>query len=476
MSDSVVRLSPTLTSPTFFTPNDWSANWCGPDEDLGSATPVLISPSLMFTSGKYGGGFLLDPTNLGGVDGQLFPTPKPAAYVHADVCFGDRSNATFGSFAYAAPFVYVECEGHGLVALNVDVSTPSFTPCGSTCPTPNWTTGGTRTYGPPIVAGGAVWVANDGTGLTAYNATTGALIYQSAGFGINRFSTPSEAGGQVFVASHRVIRSFTFATPVPRAYTAVTPNRLLDTRTSGGPLGPGGSRNLTVTGVSAGAVSVVMNVTVTNTTASSFLTVYPAGGGRPPASNLNWTSGKTIANLVEVPLSFWRRCDLLQRGRLGRCRGRPRGLFRHAQRHRRAARRFDAGAHHRHPPGKRAAERQRHSRRPGALSTSRSPARDWSRSTGVSAAILNVTVTNTTARSFLTVWPAGVTRPTASNLNWVAGQTVPNRVIVPVGTGGKVTVYNSMGAADVIVDVSGYFTDSTATGTLFISTRSAPHR
>ena len=93
---------------------------------------------------------------------------------------------------------------------------------------------------------------------------------------------------------------------------------------------------------------------------------------------------------------------------------------------------------------------------------------------GVSAAILNVTATRTTASSVLTVWPAGVSLPTASNLNWNAGQTVPNRVIVPIGAGGKVSVYNASGAADVIVDVAGYFTDATPLGTLFIP--QVPHR
>jgi hypothetical protein len=94
--------------------------------------------------------------------------------------------------------------------------------------------------------------------------------------------------------------------------------------------------------------------------------------------------------------------------------------------------------------------------------------------TGVSAAILNVTATHTTAPGFLTVWRQGSTRPTASNLNWKTGQTVPNRVIVAVGATGKVSVYNSSGAVDVIVDVSGYFTDATAAGKLFIP--QVPHR
>jgi len=207
MSDSIVRVSPTLTAPTYFQPNDWQANWCGPDSDLGSASPVLISPTLMFSAGKHGGGFLVDPTNLGGLDGQLFPTPKPAAYSQADVCFGNHADATFGSFAYAAPFVYVECDGRGLVALRTDTATPSFGICDATCGAPDWHAGGATTYGPPIVAGGAVWVAGN-SGLTAYDAATGGLVYQSPSFGVNRFVTPAEASGQVFVPSHTVIRSF----------------------------------------------------------------------------------------------------------------------------------------------------------------------------------------------------------------------------------------------------------------------------
>ncbi len=209
-SDAIVRANPTLTSTTFFEPNDWQANWCGPDSDLRSASPLLISSNRMFTAGKHGGGFLLNPTNLGGVDGQLFPTPKPAGYSQAEVCLGNHSAATYGSFAYAAPFIYVECEGRGLVALNLNTSTPSFSPCNAACAAPDWHSGGSTTFGPPIVAAGAVWVASNGGGLYAYSASTGALIYHSAPFGTNRFVTPAEAGGQVFVPSNTVIKSFSF--------------------------------------------------------------------------------------------------------------------------------------------------------------------------------------------------------------------------------------------------------------------------
>src|SRR5438309_1200572 len=86
---------------------------------------------------------------------------------------------------------------------------------------------------------------------------------------------------------------------------------------------------------------------------------------------------------------------------------------------------------------------------------------------GVSAVVMNVTATSTSAAGFFTVFPLGVARPLASNLNWTPGVTVPNRVIVPVGAGGKVSFYNGVGSADLIVDVNGYFTDSTASGASF---------
>jgi len=76
---------------------------------------------------------------------------------------------------------------------------------------------------------------------------------------------------------------------------------------------------------------------------------------------------------------------------------------------------------------------------------------------GANAVVLNVTATNTTAAGYLTIWPAGQTRPGVSNLNWAPGQTIPNAATVKVGTGGNVSVFNAVGNADVIVDVVGYY-------------------
>ncbi|HVL03663.1 MAG TPA: S8 family serine peptidase, partial [Acidimicrobiales bacterium] len=78
---------------------------------------------------------------------------------------------------------------------------------------------------------------------------------------------------------------------------------------------------------------------------------------------------------------------------------------------------------------------------------------------GVSAVVMNVTVTEPSASSFLTAWPTGSTRPNASNLNYVAGQTVPNLVVAKVGTNGKVSLFNLSGNTHVIADVVGWYSE-----------------
>ena len=73
------------------------------------------------------------------------------------------------------------------------------------------------------------------------------------------------------------------------------------------------------------------------------------------------------------------------------------------------------------------------------------------------AVVVNVTAVGPTAAGYLTVWPDAVTRPGTSDLNFNAGQTVPNLVVVQVGTDGKVALFNAAGSADVIADVVGYY-------------------
>ena len=77
---------------------------------------------------------------------------------------------------------------------------------------------------------------------------------------------------------------------------------------------------------------------------------------------------------------------------------------------------------------------------------------------GVSAVVLNVTITNASKGSYLTLFPSDGSRPLASNLNFGPGQNVPNLVVVKVGADGNVKVYNDQGSVDVIFDVAGWYT------------------
>jgi hypothetical protein len=79
---------------------------------------------------------------------------------------------------------------------------------------------------------------------------------------------------------------------------------------------------------------------------------------------------------------------------------------------------------------------------------------------GVAAVVLNVTVTSPTAAGFITVYPGPklAQPPTASNLNFSAGETIPNLVVARVGSDGKVDLFNgSAGTVHLVADVSGWF-------------------
>jgi hypothetical protein len=98
------------------------------------------------------------------------------------------------------------------------------------------------------------------------------------------------------------------------------------------------------------------------------------------------------------------------------------------------------------------------------------------------AAVLTITAVNTTAAGNFIVWGGQGTPPTASVLNWAAGQVIADTVPVPWGgeTGGALDFavrYNGpSGQADVVVDVIGYFTENQATALdcVTTTTNSAP--
>ncbi|HET9171128.1 MAG TPA: hypothetical protein VFN97_16945 [Actinospica sp.] len=81
---------------------------------------------------------------------------------------------------------------------------------------------------------------------------------------------------------------------------------------------------------------------------------------------------------------------------------------------------------------------------------------------GITAVAVNLTVTNTVGNGLFVLGSGN-----ASNLNYSAGQTVANSAIVPLPADGRfdVCVNGNVGThADAIIDVAGYFSQSTGAG------------
>jgi hypothetical protein len=72
------------------------------------------------------------------------------------------------------------------------------------------------------------------------------------------------------------------------------------------------------------------------------------------------------------------------------------------------------------------------------------------------AVSLNVTAVNPTSAGFITVYPCDVDRPLASNVNYIAGDIVPNGVLATVGSEGSVCFYSNS-ETELVVDIAGWF-------------------
>jgi subtilisin family serine protease len=257
-------------------------------------------------------------------------------------------------------------------------------------------------------------------------------------------------------------------------YTGVDPQRLLDTRSCSGCdtidglyeaegalvaqetffLPVVGRGTIPLTGVGA----VALNVTVASPTASNYLTVYPSGAPQPTASNLNFTAGQTIANMVIAKVGNDGKIAIFNNAGSTQVLVDVVGWFPSVSEYTGIVpqRFMDT----RSCIGCDTIDGQNEGL--GPLTPAQAyPLQITGRgsipSSGVGSVALNVTVVGSTASNYLTVYPFGAAQPTASNLNFVGGQTIANMVIVKLGTGGKITLFNRDGITPVLVDVVGWF-------------------
>ena len=261
----------------------------------------------------------------------------------------------------------------------------------------------------------------------------------------------------------------------------LTPARLLDTRTGvGGTAGRivgGQTIDVQVVGrggvPASGVAAVILNATVTNPSQLSYLMVYPSGIARPVASNMNFVAGQTLASLAAVGVGSGGRVSVFNAAGAtdvildvtgwvaadGTVTGTA-GTFRPTPAARILDTRFGTGA-----------------LSPGQSLSLQVAGQGGVPATGVSAVVMNLTATNSASAGWLSAFPSGVSTPPSSNLNFPANATVANRAIVSLGPDGKVTIYNGGGRVDVIVDITGWFSDGTdATLTLGEFTGTIPTR
>jgi hypothetical protein len=267
------------------------------------------------------------------------------------------------------------------------------------------------------------------------------------------------ANGTICLYNHtatHLVADITGWYPAAATFEPVVPSRVLDTREGmGAPKSKraaGSTLQLKVTGgaakVADNAAAVVVNVTGVDPDTNGFVTVWPCGSDRPTASNLNLRAGQTIPNLV-----------ISEVGANGTiC------LYNHTATHLVAditgwypaaatfepvvpSRVLDTREGMGAPKSKRAAGSTLQLKVTGGAAKVADNA---------AAVVVNVTGVDPDTNGFVTVWPCGSDRPTASNLNLRAGQTIPNLVISEVGANGTICLYNHT-ATHLVADITGWF-------------------
>ncbi|MEU7724481.1 hypothetical protein AB0B78_04395 [Streptomyces sp. NPDC040724] len=243
-------------------------------------------------------------------------------------------------------------------------------------------------------------------------------------------------------------------------FTPYGPTRLLDTRSGTGTV-KGKVKGYSSTrvkvagngGIPTGVTAVALNVTAANTTSAGHVSVFASGNTRPTASNINFEAGQTVPNLVNAQVGAdgyvelynggWEPVDLIAdvTGYFGQ---------------------QEASGYTPQAPARVVDTRNGTGTQPGPVAGQGSFTVKVAQP-GATAVALNVTVTNPQEAGHLTVHPAGQAAPATSNVNFTAGQTVANSVIVPVGKNGEISVRNGAWApSDVIVELVGTYSSASA--------------
>ncbi|WP_344044361.1 S8 family peptidase, partial [Microcella alkalica] len=235
------------------------------------------------------------------------------------------------------------------------------------------------------------------------------------------------------------------AMPAARGFTGLSPARLADTRaglptvdglqSGSGMLGPGGVLRVAVAGrggvPASGAGAVSVNVTVTQPSVATHLTVFPTGVPAPNASNVNASAGQTIANSVVAKVAADGSISIRNNAGWAHVVVDVSGWFPATESFTALspARLADTRAGLPTVDGSQSGSGMVG---PGGVLRVVVAGRGGVPASGVGAVAVNVTVTQPSVATHLTVFPTGVPAPNASNVNASAGQTIANSVVAKV--------------------------------------------
>ncbi len=298
--------------------------------------------------------------------------------------------------------------------------------------------------------------ANGGTGTMAAQTSTVAAALTTNAFtwtGRSFVGWNTSAAGSGTAYSDGATVPFTASMTLyaqwdvtPAGFVPVATSRLYDSRDVDGPVdGEGQVREIDVAGlngVPADATVVVLNVTATGSVADGFVTVYPCGEPRPSVPTLWFAAGEDVAQSAVITLTNGKVClhstattDIVLdvNGAYGPSGGAS--LLETVNPFRVLDSRLDGT--------------KLEPATPVEVTVTDAPGVPGD----ASAVLLNVTVTEPEALGFVAVYACGVSVPLVSNLNFGAGETVPNLVTVQVGVGGKVCLVSSV-PTHLVVDVN----------------------
>ncbi len=330
----------------------------------------------------------------------------------------------------------------------------------------------------PSAATGTVTFLDNGVAVGAAQLSGGiAVSTPKLGLGYHSISA-SYSGDEGYETSTGMQQQQISVMPPGGSLHAITPVRLLDTRpgrsavfTPATKIGGGKTMDLQITGEggipTTGVLGVAVNVTVVLPAAAGAVTVYPTHGSVPRTGNIDFSKGANTAGLVITDVSADGKLTVYNR---------TRGALDlivdvSAWFGQQTSSMDGQGRYNAITPFRLLDTRKTHRMKPDSMLPIQIAGVGAIPTTGVDAVILNVTSVNPSGAAYVVLYPGGGNRPLVSTTQFQHGETRAGRVIVGVGSDGKVDLYNSpFSATDVVVDIAGWFTkgSSTAFGATFV--------